>query len=135
VLLIQDLFSTWIEGKSRLWNSFDLTNSNRNFSSNEWMTDFIFCDSFKTTCKQASMPTGNPPLYLYLDVVRVFLSGECECVVFGKEAGRGFSIVKARSLFCVMMMNGSMFSFFLFLYCKCWANLPKSQHESRPAAA
>jgi hypothetical protein len=54
---------------------------------------------------------------------------------FGKGAGRIFSIVKARSLFCVMMMDGHGFLFFLFLYCKCWANLPKSQHESRPAAA
>ncbi len=79
------------------------------------MTEFLFCDAFKTTCKQTSMQTGNPSLYLYLNVVRVFLSGECECVVFGKEARRVFSIVKARSLFCVMMMNGSVFSFFFFV--------------------
>jgi hypothetical protein len=37
-------------------------------------------------------------------------------------------------LFFVMCGFWIVFLFF-FLYCKCWANLPKSQHESRPAAA
>ena len=113
------LLSTWIERKSRLWNSFDSTNSlfpNRNFSSNEWMTEFLFCSAFKTPCKQASMQTS---LCLYLND----LWSECFCLVmavwlrvlfFGKGAGRIFSIVKARSLFCVMMMDGNGFLFCSF---------------------
>jgi uncharacterized membrane protein len=49
----------------------------------------------------------------------IFISMWCECfclvsvsVLFLERELGGFSIVKARSLFCVMMMNGSVFSFF-----------------------
>jgi hypothetical protein len=94
------LLSTWIERKLRLWNSFDSTNSlfpNRNFSSNEWMTEFLFCSAFKTPCKQASMQTS---LCLYLND----LWSECFCLVMA---------VRLRVF--VVFWKGSWED---FLYCK-----------------
>ena len=80
------LLSTWIERKSRLWNSFDSTNSlfpNRNFSSNEWMTEFLFCAAFKTPCKQASKYADKQSVSLslsqwFVERVRVFFFLERE---------------------------------------------------------
>ena len=88
------------ERKLRLWNSFDSTNSlfpNRNFSSNEWMTEFLFCSAFKTPCKQASMQTS---LCLYLND----LWSECFCLVMA---------VRLRVF--VVFWKGSWED---FLYCK-----------------
>jgi hypothetical protein len=94
------------------------------------------CDAFKTTFKQASMQTCNQAFWFVVRVFCLVMAVRVRMLSFGKGAGRIFSIVKARrSLFCVMMMDGNGFLFFLFLYCKCWANLPKSQYESSPAAA
>jgi hypothetical protein len=61
------------------------------------------------------------------------LSAEIKVELKSCKRRRELIIKKQRFVYLDWIGMVSLFS--LFFYSKCWANLPKSQYESRPAAA